>query len=362
MTSSRIEQNALFRSVAEKARTLVGGDVAVLCLEGSSATRRQFVATNSAATITIGAASTAGQGRLCRFVDLGELPLKPAACRDRCCPAISLPGPHQHVAAGVRTRQRVRGALCVAGPATPTIGSRGLIVLSELARLAGSSLATGTVGAQAESLGALDVRERFETNLHDGLAQTLAYVHLQVDRALDELPQGIDVRDRLAKARDTLEWITQGLRGGLDTCGEKTDGPRLLGQTLREVMAEVEGDTRVHLKIAADLLVAPRTASEVRLLVQEAIRNAQRHGRAQQVYVRLERERSAALVSVEDDGQGFDADHRVGDGRPHFGLSTMRLRAATIGGDLQVQSTPGHGTRVLLRWPCPEDHAGNLSA
>jgi signal transduction histidine kinase len=86
-------------------------------------------------------------------------------------------------------------------------------------------------------------------------------------------------------------------------------------------------------------------------LVQEALLNARRHAQAQRIAVVLERQENQVKIAVEDDGSGFDVDALPGENGNHFGLSIMRARAARIEGWLQVDSTPGQGTRVSLIWP-----------
>jgi two-component system nitrate/nitrite sensor histidine kinase NarX len=85
-------------------------------------------------------------------------------------------------------------------------------------------------------------------------------------------------------------------------------------------------------------------------VVQEALANANRHAQAQQIIVALERQNDRVMISVQDDGVGFDLGSPPTDGRDHFGLSIMRARAARIDGRLGVDSAPGQGTRVTLTW------------
>jgi two-component system nitrate/nitrite sensor histidine kinase NarX len=74
------------------------------------------------------------------------------------------------------------------------------------------------------------------------------------------------------------------------------------------------------------------------------------------VAVNLETANGHLVVTVEDNGRGFDAKRppRSGD---HFGLSIMRARAARIGGQVQIESAPGQGTKVILTCPLVRDTA-----
>jgi two-component system nitrate/nitrite sensor histidine kinase NarX len=108
----------------------------------------------------------------------------------------------------------------------------------------------------------------------------------------------------------------------------------------------------VYLEVGlpAPLSVPPDQAEQALRVVREALLNAQRHAKAQRIFVRLEQRDGEVQVSVEDDGRGIDPQAlSANDG--HFGLSIMRARAARIGGTLSVSSAPGRGTRVIMAWP-----------
>ncbi|MDQ3792491.1 MAG: ATP-binding protein, partial [Actinomycetota bacterium] len=86
---------------------------------------------------------------------------------------------------------------------------------------------------------------------------------------------------------------------------------------------------------------------ELLRVLQEALANARRHSRATSVEVSLRAEGGALLAAVTDDGRGFD----YSPARSGVGLSAMRERAEALGGDIEVESRPGEGTRVTVRVP-----------
>ena len=85
-------------------------------------------------------------------------------------------------------------------------------------------------------------------------------------------------------------------------------------------------------------------------LAQEALNNVAKHARADHVDVVLERSAEHVSLIIEDNGVGFDASNAetIGEG---LGLIGMRERAALVGADLQIESTPGRGTTVIVRAP-----------
>ena len=85
---------------------------------------------------------------------------------------------------------------------------------------------------------------------------------------------------------------------------------------------------------------------ELHLICREAFANIARHAGADTVSLRLERSGDRLTIIIEDNGRGFDAT-QPGDIN---GLANMRRRAEAIGAELEIDSSPGQGTRVILRW------------
>ena len=96
-------------------------------------------------------------------------------------------------------------------------------------------------------------------------------------------------------------------------------------------------------------VISDTVATAVYRITQEALTNAGRHAQADHVTVRLSSQNDDLILSVIDDGQGFDvSDLTTSDG---LGVVGMRERAALVGGILNVSSPPGEGTRVYLTVP-----------
>src|SRR5207245_10895217 len=92
---------------------------------------------------------------------------------------------------------------------------------------------------------------------------------------------------------------------------------------------------------------------EIVQLTREALSNVVRHANARHATVRLVRAGRSALLSIEDDGSGFDArQDSAGNG-----LVNMRERASSLGGELQIKSMQGRGTSLRVTFPVSEDRA-----
>lgn len=210
------------------------------------------------------------------------------------------------------------------------------------------------VEAQARSVAALQERERIADEIHDGIAQNLSYLFLQLDQLADSVghtPAEV-LRGRLGKLQGVLEATTGEVRGLIARLQEVPAPPASLSRGLREEARRLGGELgiAVHLEVApdADLAVDAATAAEVGRIMGEALRNAAHHGHAADARVALTRHEGAIHLTISDDGAGFDPAQTVQDGRKHFGLKVMDARARRIGGHLSIESAPGRGTHVEL--------------
>lgn len=353
---SRLEVEQILDSVVKKTRTLLGGEVAALCLFEESGAALRLAAVSGVSDAHIGDQMPAGQG-LSHDVLLYQLAATycTAGYSEKCCPLLAVPFAHSHLAVPVTVDGRLQGALCIATAAPHHIEPDGTELLRKLADAAAVALNNARLYQQAEGVGALEERERIAAEMHDGLAQTLSYLHLQVDQALEELAQGVDAQDRLARVRDTLGKAIEDVRATIETLHGALAPPRPLSELVRRAVGQATRGTAldgvVQVEVVEDWVVRPETAAQVQRIIQEAVTNACRHSRARRVGVRQSREGDEGLITLEDDGIGFDPARRPGNGRLHFGLSIMQARAARIGGQLGIVSAPGCGTRITLRWP-----------
>jgi signal transduction histidine kinase len=115
-----------------------------------------------------------------------------------------------------------------------------------------------------------------------------------------------------------------------------------------------------HFKVSADYhgmdSEAPRLAPEVETnlyrILQEALQNVHKHAGATHVSVILERGDGRVLLIVEDNGRGYDPDAEEAAGtHKGMGLTNMRERAALVGGELEIESSPGSGATIYVRVP-----------
>jgi signal transduction histidine kinase len=200
-------------------------------------------------------------------------------------------------------------------------------------------------------------RVRIARELHDGMAQVLAYVNTKAQAVQEYLRSGRPeqaeqhLEQLAAAAREVYTDAREGIFGLRSGSGPEVPFARALGsyletwseQTGIEVEAQGLGESPLPLGMVAEL--------QLLRIVQEALSNVRKHARARRVSLVCSRQPERVEIIVIDDGQGFDPEHTVRRGFPRFGLATMRERAEAVGGRLEVESTPGAGTRVRVSLP-----------
>ena len=200
-------------------------------------------------------------------------------------------------------------------------------------------------------------RRKIAQELHDGLAQELTGVVLALEgcqRALDKDPALLgpqlakasrDARATLMDVRQYMTALRQSETGGLNlpvTLGRLVDDLRR--QTGLQVQMEESGAQRELDAVVERAVIR---------IVGEALRNVAQHAGASTAKVGLLYDEDGVVVTVEDDGKGFDVDEtfRGAEDRGHFGVVGMRERAEAANGHLVVRSEPGKGSIVRASIP-----------
>ena len=192
----------------------------------------------------------------------------------------------------------------------------------------------------------LDERQRIARDLHDGLAQELAFIVRRANRAIEKeslAADAVQIANAAERALDESRRVIATLTRPLD---EPLDV--VLSEAVKGV-AERVGAT-VALSLDPDIHVPPDVREALVRIAREAVTNAVRHGDARLVRVELENGDGVRLRIV-DDGRGFDgaATRRRRSGG--FGFTSMADRTRAIGGTLHVRSRLGTGTAVEVELP-----------
>lgn len=207
---------------------------------------------------------------------------------------------------------------------------------------------------KAGEAAALDERNRLARELHDSVTQALYSITLYAEAAARQVEASNHgaVADNLRALRDTSRDALREMRLLIHEL-RPPDLERVgLAAALRTRLQAVEARGGMKAQLVQDgeenLPIAAQ--QELYRIAREALNNALKHARASAIEVHLSYGEKAAVLTVRDDGAGFDV--RTGAEAGGMGLQTMRDRAENLGAQLEIRSSPGAGTTVTasLRW------------
>jgi signal transduction histidine kinase len=195
----------------------------------------------------------------------------------------------------------------------------------------------------------LEERRRVARDLHDGVAQELAFISSQMHWLTKGRPQ----EPSTGQIMESVQRALDESRGAISALSRPLHEPFsiVLAQTAQEVAERMGARLELHVDQTVD--VPPGWEEALPRIVREAVANAVRHGRARTVAVHLRngdgRDRDGIWLRVSDDGEGFDVTQPPSESS--FGLTSMRERAESLGGEFTLSSSPGEGTSVQVQLP-----------
>jgi len=360
---------------AERVKTVLGVDAAHIHLVGDEGQTLKLETAVGAPVSFLSEEATFNVGEcICGQVASSAMPIvvtdlqsdaratRVACKRHGYCSVASVP---------LRSRDRALGILTVNSHARRAFSQSDLEMLTTLGNQLGAAIENAQLyndmerrvqelARQVEHLVVVQERERISREIHDGLAQALALLNMRVNVAksllvagqteqarkeLDDAAQVIDAANR--DVREAITALRLTAPKGVEFVPTLKDFVLDFGlrSNLSTDFASVDG--------ARAVVLAPMVEVQLMRIIQEALTNVRKHARAQNARVSLTRRAARLVVSIEDDGQGFDMDSVLtGQNKKNFGLTTMHERAESIGGSLDVQTQIGGGTRIAISVPC----------
>ena len=269
-------------------------------------------------------------------------------------------GYNAFVSVPLRGRESTLGVLEVAYYRPPELDPNRVNFLVSLGRNVGVMVEHALLDARLQEAdqrlraASVTAREKAEEErmrvaglLHDDVAQALSLARMEVDLMAAKPPKpGSDTRERLARVSATLHDALQTVR----ELSRRLMPSRLdlgLATALTRMVEHLRANTapRLSLKISHREHLAPEVEHALFYVAQEAIRNAIRHADTKTIKVELKHAGRKAVLSVADDGRGFDA-AQAGFAPGGLGLQIMKERIRTVGGDLGIISAPETGTVI----------------
>lgn len=200
----------------------------------------------------------------------------------------------------------------------------------------------------------MNERTMLANQIHDSLAQTLAYAKMRLTVLGEAIAEGdqASANRYLSDVEEAVDMAYSELRNLITQFRDRID-PRGLVPALQEMVASFRKKANADvdfLNIAQDVVLTPEEEIQVFHIIQESLYNICKHARARHVIVTLDLHEGQYVVNVADDGVGLQTGAATNVGKS-FGLTIMRERAAKLGGTLTIESRPAGGTIVRLSFP-----------
>lgn len=228
-------------------------------------------------------------------------------------------------------------------------------LMAAIGQQTGMAVENARLYEHAEESAVTQERNRLARDLHDAVTQTLFSASLIAEvlpRIWERNPD--EGQHRL----DELRELTRGALAEMRTLLLELRPAALLearlGDLLRQLTESITGRARVPVTVEVEGKCDPPPEVKVALyrIAQEALNNVAKHAGASQAAVRLACRADVVTLEISDDGRGFDPSAVS---PQSLGTGIMRERAGSAGAALKIDSRPGQGTRVMVRWPGGEN-------
>ena len=227
--------------------------------------------------------------------------------------------------------------------------------LVRFATAAAIAIDNAHLNQRLRTLAVAEERVRIAREIHDGMAQILAYVNTkaQAVKAYLDKDKPEQASAQLEQLASAAREVYTDAREGIMALRTRVGPDQPLSEALQDYVErwELQSGIAGSLEIEGEIQVSATIELQLLRILQEALSNTRKHSGATQVEVRIHQERDRLIASVEDDGTGFDPSNRPREAFPRFGLAIMRERAESIGGSLDLETSPGSGTRVKIEVP-----------
>jgi len=326
----------LLQTIVDRARVLLGTDVAVLWI------------------------SSAGRGiRILSGFDAAAV-ARAGEPDDESTPEawLARAGFDARLASPLRQGRDTIGALCAADRHVRAFDVDDVEALGALATIAAIAIENDRLHGSLRELAVRAERERVAREMHDGLAQVLGYVNTKAaavtellaagrtDEAVEQLEQlSAAARSTYVDVREAILGLSMPISAEAGLTGAIEEYGRRFAEASK-LAVDVESSPA-----ARAVQLTPEADAQAFRIVQEALTNIRKHALAGRVRIGLQEAGGSLVILVDDDGSGMGIDVGGASDWPHYGLSTMSARAAAVGGAVAWLPSPLGGTRVEIHVP-----------
>jgi signal transduction histidine kinase len=231
--------------------------------------------------------------------------------------------------------------------------------LERFATQAAIAIDNASLHRQVHVLAITEERERIAHEMHDTVAQVLAYVNAKAQAAQQHLRHGdVDIADaQLTQLADAARQAYADVREDILGLRTAREAERDLISSLQEYLrlwanqSAIEPRLEIVPSSVKKLDISPISELQVLRIIQESLSNIRKHAHASGAWISLNQQDDHVEVSISDDGKGFNTGATSSHDYPRFGMKTMRERAEAIDGSFEVRTSLNAGTTVVVRIP-----------
>ncbi|GAA2164296.1 MULTISPECIES: sensor histidine kinase [Glycomyces] len=243
---------------------------------------------------------------------------------------------------------RTVGLVAIESDDPAAFGPEAITAAEDRTKGAALRLETALLFEDVRSMATTEERQRLAREIHDGIAQELAMLGYGIDNAMAILPpEAEEAKGELEDLRSEVTRLVTELRFSLFELRSNVDRQGGLASAIADYARTVGASAglRVHLSLDEGGARLPAsTEAELLRIAQEAITNARKHARAENLWVTCEVDPPYTRIEVTDDGQGLSGEASEG----RYGLAIMSERAERIRGSLEIRPHQPHGTTVAV--------------
>ncbi len=228
-------------------------------------------------------------------------------------------------------------------------------LFNSISKHLGMALENARLTRENMRISLMNERTMLANQIHDSLAQTLAYAKMRLTVLNEAMADGDQERANryIGDVEEAVDTAYSELRDLITQFRDRID-PRGLIPALQEMVESFRKKANADvdfLNVAQDVVLTPEEEVQVFHIIQEALYNISKHSRARHVVVTLDLIAGEYVVNVADDGVGLGYVGGAANVGKSFGLTIMRERAAKLNGTLSIESRPAGGTLIRLTFP-----------
>jgi two-component system nitrate/nitrite sensor histidine kinase NarX len=256
------------------------------------------------------------------------------------------------VSVPIKARKHIMGVFNLFFEDTVILPPSELKLLETVSQHLASAIENQLFVTREKDMAISEERNLLAQELHDSIAQSLAFLNIQAQLLQESLRMG-----QTEKTSETLAHIREGIQESYDDVRELLVHFRTrikhddIDVAINDALEKFEGQTSIKTFYESEghaLTLQPEIILQFLHIMHECLSNIRKHSQATQVDVHLTHDTECQLI-IHDDGVGFDPNQTMGE--THVGLQIMKERAHRIKGKLTIESSPDDGTTICLNFP-----------